>query len=209
MAAPPRGLGTGPSSRDEPTPPHRQQACQGPGGRPAALAGRAASPEQRGQGAGARPSLPSASAGSWAGWGGGCRRAGPVQEPPRSATAKAWVRTKNKFGEGRERDGKQTQMSWGSAELKAWTQEDTSPSLLRPAQPHVGIGGIPTMPDPPPARWALPLLAQSSATVLRRGPTACRRCRGVVRQLGAPACLLLQQQGLPLRQQVSAFHNSG
>jgi len=79
----------------------------------------------------------------------GCRT-GSVQEPPCSAMAKEWVRTKNKFGEGRERKHRHG-MSWGTTELKAWMREDMSHSQLWPAQPRIGTAGIPPTPDPPPA----------------------------------------------------------
>lgn len=97
-------------------------------------------------------------------------------------------------------------MSWGSRELKVWTQ-DTSPSPLWPAQPCSGTAGILTPPDSPLAGWALPLLPQSSATVPRHRPMVCGCCHGTVREQRAPAGWWLQ--GLLSRLCVSALHNLG
>lgn len=141
------GLGTKPSSRDEPTHPHPATEVPKPTGEPG-CAGRGCCHPPSSEGRTRQDPL----ATHWPALRTGCRRTGSAQEPLSSATAKAWVRTKNKFGEGRERDRKQTRMSWGSTELKTWTQEDTSHSQLRPAQPRVSTASVPTTSDPPPAR---------------------------------------------------------
>lgn len=109
------GWAQGPAPGTSPPILTQQQGCQGPPGSLAVLAGVLPSP---GQGK-AGPAWPRIGQ-LWelgSATGGGCRRIGSVQEPPRSATAKAWVETKNKFGEGRERDRKHRHEGPGEAQI--------------------------------------------------------------------------------------------
>lgn len=204
------GLGTRPSSRDEPTRPHPAIELPRPAGEPG-CAGRGCCWPQSSEGR-ARQELPghaSASSGNWA----GCRRMGSVQEPPRSATAKAWVRTKVSLGKGgRGIENTDTNVlgkrraqgldvgghkPQPAAASTASRQHRRCSHNARPATGRVG--------SPPPAT----VLSHGAETQPRHRPTASGRCCGTVRQVGTPACLLLQLQGLPSRQRVPAFHNSG